>query len=52
MSGIYYEGVGRRKNATARVRLHTEGTLGQIVVNGKPAEEYFTRLGFKKPDKF
>ena len=45
MSGIYYEGVGRRKNATARVRLHTEGTLGQIVVNGKPAEEYFTRLG-------
>ena len=45
MSGIYYEGVGRRKNATARVRIHTDGTLGEIVVNGKPAEEYFTRLG-------
>ncbi len=38
----YYEGVGRRKTATARVRLHPGGT-GRIVINGKPADEYFGR---------
>ena len=41
----YYEGVGRRKSATARVRLYTEGQLGQVVVNDRPAKEYFTRFG-------
>jgi len=41
----YYEGVGRRKSATARVRLYTEGQLGQVVVNDSPAKEYFTRFG-------
>ncbi len=45
MEGTYYEGVGRRKTATARVRLYTDGRQGEIVVNGKPAEEYFPRLG-------
>ena len=45
MAGVYYEGVGRRKAATARARLYTEENQGQIVVNGRPAEEYFTRLG-------
>jgi small subunit ribosomal protein S9 len=45
MAGLYYEGVGRRKAATARVRLYTEENQGQIVVNGRPAEEYFPRLG-------
>ena len=45
MPGVYYEGVGRRKAATARVRLYTGENLGQIIVNGKPIEEYFTRLG-------
>jgi small subunit ribosomal protein S9 len=39
---MYYEGLGRRKTSTARVRLHPEGT-GQIVVNGKPYREYFGR---------
>jgi small subunit ribosomal protein S9 len=39
---MYYEGLGRRKTSTARVRLHPDGT-GQIVVNGKPYEEYFGR---------
>ena len=38
----YYEGIGRRKASTARVRLHLGGT-GSIVVNDKPGEEYFTR---------
>jgi small subunit ribosomal protein S9 len=38
----YYEGLGRRKTATARVRLHTGGD-GGIVVNDKPVDEYFSR---------
>lgn len=45
MPAVYYEGVGRRKAATARVRLYTDENLGQIVVNGKPADEYFSRIG-------
>ena len=38
----YYEAVGRRKTATARVRLFPGGD-GNIVVNDKPLEEYFVR---------
>ncbi len=36
----YTEAVGRRKTATARVRL-TEAKTASITVNGMPAEEYF-----------
>jgi small subunit ribosomal protein S9 len=36
-----YYGTGRRKNATARVRL-VPGT-GKVTVNGKEAKEYFGR---------
>jgi small subunit ribosomal protein S9 len=39
----YYEGVGRRKAATARVRLHTGGEGGSFVVNERPLREYFCR---------
>ncbi|HOT91427.1 MAG TPA: 30S ribosomal protein S9 [Anaerolineae bacterium] len=39
---MYYEGVGRRKTASARVRLHAGGN-GQFVVNGRPYQEYFCR---------
>jgi len=35
----YYYALGRRKSATARVRLMSGN--GTITVNGKPAEEYF-----------
>lgn len=35
------QAVGRRKEASARVRLRTGGT-GVFVVNGKPYREYFT----------
>jgi small subunit ribosomal protein S9 len=42
MAGQYYEGIGRRKTSTARVRLHTGGT-GAITVNDKPVNEYFGR---------
>ncbi len=38
----YYEGLGRRKSATARVRIYPGGN-GQVVVNGKPYDEYFGR---------
>ena len=39
MSQVPFAATGRRKTATARVRL-TPGT-GQIRVNGRPMEEYF-----------
>jgi len=42
----YFEGVGRRKASTARVRVMT-GT-GEFVVNGKPFVEYFPRTGDKE----
>ncbi|HSX34652.1 MAG TPA: 30S ribosomal protein S9 [Candidatus Saccharimonadales bacterium] len=35
----YFYALGRRKSATARVRL--KGGKGTIMVNEKPAEEYF-----------
>ncbi len=38
----YYEGLGRRKTATARVRLHTSGS-GNFTVNDKPIQDYFSR---------
>ncbi len=38
----YYVGVGRRKEAVARIRLYS-GERG-IVVNGRPIEDYFPRI--------
>jgi small subunit ribosomal protein S9 len=38
----YYEGLGRRKTATARVRLYPGGN-GTITVNDKAADQYFGR---------
>lgn len=42
----YYEAVGRRKKATARVRLFTcqpfEDEKGKVLVNGKPYDDFFT----------
>ena len=43
MAEQYYEGVGRRKASTARVRL-MKGS-GEFTVNGKTLEEYFPRMG-------
>lgn len=40
----YYEGIGRRKAATARVRLFPGGT-GRITINDKEAQEYLPRAG-------
>lgn len=58
-SPSYYEAVGRRREATARVRLYVvcEGTVkvgdsevakGAIVVNGRPSESYFPGDVYKK----
>jgi small subunit ribosomal protein S9 len=43
MAVQYYEGIGRRKESTARVRVMS-GT-GKFLVNDKEAAAYFTRLG-------
>jgi small subunit ribosomal protein S9 len=40
----YYEGVGRRKSATARVRLIAGGT-GNLLINDKDGSEYLPRPG-------
>jgi len=42
MAMEYYEAVGRRKTATARVRLYPSGE-GNVVVNDRPMREYFCR---------
>jgi small subunit ribosomal protein S9 len=36
----YYLGTGRRKTAVARVRLAEGG--GQVLINGRPLDQYFT----------
>jgi len=43
MAMEYYEAVGRRKTATARVRLFPGGD-GTIVVNERPLNEYFPQV--------
>lgn len=43
MANQYYEGIGRRKSSTARVRVMNGS--GQFLVNGKTLKEYFTRVG-------
>lgn len=42
MAVQFYEGIGRRKESIARVRVMS-GT-GQFTVNAKPMEQYFTRM--------
>ncbi len=41
MSNDYFHGVGRRKSSTARVFL--KAGKGEIVVNGLPLDQYFSR---------
>jgi small subunit ribosomal protein S9 len=40
-TGKYYEGIGRRKEATARVRIYAG--QGTYLVNERPVTEYFYR---------
>jgi len=49
----YHEAIGRRKSASARVRLFTSGPLqsameGNIVINDKPYKDYFPTLELQK----
>lgn len=46
-NSVYVEGIGRRKTATARVRL-TPAKETAIVVNNKPVAEYFKHLSLQK----
>lgn len=46
MAVYYYEGIGRRKETTARVRLMNGS--GEFLVNEKTIEAYFTRMGDKE----
>ncbi len=43
MAVQYYEGIGRRKESSARVRVMSGS--GKFIVNEKPIEAYFTRTG-------
>ena len=43
MSVQYYEGIGRRKESTARVRVMAGS--GKLVVNDKTGQDYFGRTG-------
>ena len=43
MSVQYYEGIGRRKESIARVRIMNGS--GRFIVNDKDAPAYFNRLG-------
>ncbi len=45
-SGQYYYGTGRRKTAVARVRLYSGS--GNIIVNGRPLMEMFSRVVHQK----
>ncbi len=43
----YYEAIGRRKTAVARVRFYTRGDK-QFLVNNKPYQEYFSHPEFQE----
>ncbi|MBU3934741.1 30S ribosomal protein S9 [Patescibacteria group bacterium] len=46
-SDRYYEAVGRRKTAVARVRFYTRGDK-QFLINNKPYQEYFSQPEFQE----
>jgi small subunit ribosomal protein S9 len=42
----YYEGIGRRKRASARVRIYLDADAnGAFTVNGRDVQDYFPRFG-------
>lgn len=47
---VYIEGIGRRKTATARVRLvpSTSATANAVTVNGKEYTEYFKHASLQQ----
>lgn len=47
MADKYFQALGRRKTATAQVRISAGGN-GTITVNGKPIEAYFTTAELRR----
>ena len=43
----YFEGIGRRKSAVARVRFYPAGKGGTFVVNDKDYKEYFVTQRYR-----
>ncbi len=43
MTKTYFYGTGRRKTSIARVQIFPGGA-GQVIVNGKPMEDIFSRM--------
>lgn len=42
----YFEGIGRRKTSTARVRIYIDAdATGEFIVNEKDVKEFFPRFG-------
>jgi small subunit ribosomal protein S9 len=46
LKGKYHSAIGRRKTATARVRVYKKGS-GAVIVNDQKAEDYFTPDGIR-----
>jgi small subunit ribosomal protein S9 len=46
LKGKYFSAIGRRKTASARVRIYKKGS-GAIIVNDQKADDYFTPDGMK-----
>ena len=44
MASQYYEGIGRRKEASARVRIFPGGT-GRLTINDRDGQEFLSREG-------
>ncbi len=45
----YFEGVGRRKNAVARVRFYpATGSAGDLMINGLDYKKYFSLARYKQ----
>lgn len=44
MASQYYEGIGRRKESSARVRIFPGGT-GRLTINDREGQEYLSREG-------
>lgn len=44
MASQYYEGIGRRKEASARVRIYPGGT-GRVTINDKDGADFLPRAG-------
>lgn len=47
-NGQYFEGVGRRKSAVARVRFYPAGKGGSFSVNGKDYRAYFVNERYRQ----